>query len=242
MKNIAEQFVKAGLALLFLASIIFVGGCDDTKITLTPKIEQSLKEVSLMDLWRTIAESTDIQERSAQMGTFTFQCDKDRNMLHLYFTFYGNNSKGVPHVYTASLKGDSRIDIRPVMTDSIIFKKHPAEVFGEIDKLGMDSLETNDEGLSILISFLSGDVGYGATGVYRLEDGELYPIQQVIFHSKVEWCTITVFHLLPDDGIVTTAEAPVTPETSSSQIWLLADDINRLAETVIYPDESRVSE
>ncbi|OGN87227.1 MAG: hypothetical protein A2158_02530 [Chloroflexi bacterium RBG_13_46_14] len=252
MKQLTVHVIKTGMVLVFLASIMFLPGCDDTKITTTPEINPSIIELSLLDLWDAITDSTDIQEPSAQMDMFNLRCDKDGRLEHLYFTFYGRNSKGILYAYIADLGGKNRIHIRANEADNIVVKRHPAEVFREIDKLGLDSLETGDEGLSVMISFVWGDVGYGSTGVYQLENGKLKPIEEVIFHSKLQWCTIEVFHLVPNDSVVTengrtttqatTASAPISRGTSSSQIWLLSDDINRLAETVIYPGESPVNE
>ncbi len=228
MKHLIVHLIKTGMVLVFLASIMFLPGCDDTKITTTPEINPSIIELSLLDLWDMITDSTDIQEPSAQMDMFNLRCNKDGHLEHLYFTFYGRNSQGIPYAYIADLGGANRIYIRANEVDNDVVKRHPAEVFGKIDKRGLDSLETGDEGLSLMISFVWGDVGYGSTGVYQLENGELKQIEEVIFHSNIQWCTIEVFHLVPNDSVVTqngrttaqatTASAPVSPGTSSSQI------------------------
>lgn len=227
MKNRSGYLIRTGFLLLLVASVPFFPGCGDAVITTTSEFDPNMNELSLLELWDMIANSTDIQEQTAEMGTFHMDCNDNCSMDHLYFTFGGRNSEGRPCIYFADFNHESKIDIRSYEVDSFPVKRHPALVFEEIDKLGLDSLNPSDEGMTIHISFMSGDVGYGNDylNIFHLENGALMPLDEIIYHSQVPWCTISVYHLVPNDR---------------TETWFLSEDIS-LAETVIYSVESPVN-
>jgi hypothetical protein len=253
MKLLIVRIIKTGIVLVFLASVMVLPGCDDTVITTTPKINPSITELSLLELWDIIVESTDIQESSAQMDMFDLRCDDEGKMDYLYYTFGGRNNEGRPCIYFAQFDHENRIDILTYEVDYFAIKRHPVKVFEEIDKFGLDSIKPGDEGMTVHISFMSGDVGYGNDylNIFHLENGRLTPLDEIIFHSRVSWCTISVYHLVPNDIVVaengstvaqaTTAVAPVPPGERTSQTWFLSEDIN-LAETVQYLEKSSIIE
>jgi hypothetical protein len=248
MKNLLGNLMRNGLFLLLIASVVLFPGCDDAVITTTPEFNPDIKELSLLELWDMVADSTDIQEQTAELSTLHMNCDDESRLDHLYFTFGGRNSEGRPCIYFADFNHGSKIDIRAYEVDSFAVKRHPALIFEEIDRIGFDSLTPGDEGLTIHISFLSGDVGYRNDNldIFHLENGTLAPLNELIFHSNVSWCTISVYQLVPNDSVVTedgqataqatTAAAPIQPGERTNQTWFLTEDIN-MADTVTYLGE-----
>jgi hypothetical protein len=254
MKRLIMHIIKTGIVLAVLTSIMFFPGCDDAVTSTTPEFDPDMNELSLLELWEMVADSTDIEEPSAQMGMFDLRCDGEGNMNYLYFTFGGRNSQGKPCIHFAQFDHMNKIDILTYETDSFAVTRHPALVFEEIDRFGLDTLDPGSEGLKVLISFTGGDVGYSNNylDIFHLENGKLTPLDEIIFHSEVHWCTIAIYQLVPNDytiiedgqtstKVITTAQAPVPPGERTSQKWFLSEDIE-LAETVTYLELIPVSE
>jgi hypothetical protein len=253
MKKLLVNLVKIGVLLLLIATVMLFLSCDDAVITTTPGFDTDMKELSLLELWEMIADSTDIQERTAELGTFHMNYNNEGKMDHLYFDFGGRNREGRPCLYFADFNHESKIDIRAYEVDSFPVKRHPALVFEEIDKLCLDMLKPGSEGMTVHISFTSGDVGYrnNYLDILHLENGVLVPLNEIIFHSQVPWCTISVYHLVPNDRVVTesgstiaqatTALTPVPPGERTSQTWFLSEDVN-MADTVNYLEQNPVNE
>ncbi len=232
------------IAILCLVALIaIITGCSDTNITTTGELPQSLDELSLTKMWNEVAEAADIQEPTAELGSFNLRTDEDGGIDSLYFDFRGRNEEGRPCIYFAEMGREGKIDIRGNESNSVSLSAHPMAVFTEIDKLGLASLERGEAGLFMQISFQGGDVGYrhAYTDIYQLKGGELLPLKQVIFHTDVFWCTITIFQNAKHEGneAEMTATVTVNPEATTddivvplaertSQIWFLSGDINRV--------------
>ncbi|MBN2074272.1 MAG: hypothetical protein JW762_01850 [Dehalococcoidales bacterium] len=251
MKKLLVNLMKIGVLLLLIATVTLFSSCDDTVITTTPEFDPDMNELSLLELWGMIADSTDIQEHTTEMSTFQMSCDAEGRLDRLSFDFGGTNNEGRPCIYFADFNYESKIDIRAYEVDSFPVKRHPALVLEEIDKIGLDVLKPSSEAMTIHISFTSGDVGYRNDNldIFHLENGVLVPLDEIIFHNQASWCTISVYHLVPNDSVVdengqtttTTAPAPVPPGERTSQTWFLSEDIN-MADTVTYLGKTSFAE
>jgi hypothetical protein len=238
MKNIVKL---AGLCLVLIIAAALIPGCSQENVT----ISQEIDELSLVNMWEEVSATIDVQEGSAELESLLLHADKEGKVSSLSFVFHGRDSKGRPKAYFLSKYTNGEINWRSYESQSVTITRHPAEVFSEIDKLGLGSLELGEDGLSIQVQFQSGDVGYryAYSDIYHLEGGTLRQLNEIIFHSRTPWCTIGVFELSPLETVVTedgrtvarstTVAGPVPPGERTSQIWFLSEDINR-AETVEY--------
>jgi len=236
-KGMIRMCVIAVLALALLP------GCTKEKV----KLPQSLDDFSLTGMWEAVAEVTGNQQDSARLESLHLHADREGNIDSLSMIFHGNDSKGNRKVYFVSMGTNGEINWYSYDSRSDTVTGHPAEIFAEIDNLGLDSLEPGESGLLMQVSFQSGDLGYTYeyADIYHLEGGNLRQLDEVIFHSRVPWCTIYVARLFPTGTTVTvdgqtvvqaTVTGPVPPGERTSQIWFLSDDLNR-AETVKYLEE-----
>ncbi|MDD4986034.1 MAG: hypothetical protein PHQ43_09635, partial [Dehalococcoidales bacterium] len=235
-----KKMVKLiGLCLILIITAALMPGCSGTEIKTTGELPQSLDGLSLTEMWSAAAEVTDIQESTAELGSFNLRADEDGGIDSLYFDFRGRNKEGSPYIYFAEMGSGGKIDIRENESkNSVSLSAHPMTVFAEIDKAGLASLEPGEAGLFMRISYQGGDVGYrhAYTDIYQLEDGQLLPLKQVIFHTDVYWCTITIFKNVKHEDTESTTTVTVNPEAMeerTSQIWFLSEDISR-ADTVEY--------
>ncbi len=228
--------------LCLIALIVAMPGCSGTKVTVTRELPQKLDKLSLTEMWNVVADTADIQERSAELGEMHLRTGADGGVDSLYFTFQGRNEKGIPCIYFAEMGREGKIDIREYEDEPVLLSAHPMTVFAEIDKLGLASMEPGEAGLSLQLGFQYGDIGYSYDhlDLYHLEDGELIPLKEIVFHSRDPWCTVSVFELYPvavEEGSmassVKTAPGPVRPGERTSQIWFLSEDVNK-AEIVEY--------
>jgi len=242
-----KYFVYCTIALVVLLATV-LPGCSDTNITTTGELPRNLDELSLTEMWSAVADTADIQDGSAELGSFNLRADENGGIASLYFDFRGRNAEGIPCLYFAEMGREGKIDIREHETNPVSLSAHPMAVFTELDKLGLDSLERGEAGLSMQISFQGGDVGYrnAYTDIYHLANGELLPLKQVIFHTDVFFCTISIFQNTKHEGNETErmATVRVDPEAAAddivvpleertSQIWFLSEGIER-AEIVEY--------
>jgi hypothetical protein len=236
------------VALTLVCMIAFVSlitGCDRARITTSGEIPRELDKFSLTDMWNAVAQVTDLQADDARLGDFTLRADADGNVESVYFNFSGWNKEGRSSIYFADMGSDDKIDIRAYETDSQPpMNAHPSDIFSEIDKIGLASLERGDAGLTMQIDFMSGDIGYSydSADIYHLQDSGLTPLKKIVFHSQYPWCTVSVFKMYPvagSDGAaassIQTASGPVPPGERTSQIWFIGDEVNR-AETLEYLD------
>jgi hypothetical protein len=229
------------LCIVPIIAIFTMPGCAGTKAAVPHKLD----ELSLVDMWNAVANQVDLQEQGAELESLYLHSDTDRNVNTLYFKFQGYTEKGRAHVYNASIYGKSEMNIQANGISSVQPTRHPFKIFEEIDTLGIASLETGEEGMSMLIDFQYGDIGYSYDNldIYHLDNGTLLPLKEIIFHSSYPWCTVSVFKLVPNETVITedgrtiaratTAAAPVPPEERTSQIWFIGEDINK-ATTVEY--------
>ncbi len=246
-KSFLKKVVSITLCLTSMLALFVLPGCTKEK----PIIPQTLNELSLTDMWSEVAEAADIQEPTAELETLYLRADENGSLESLYFQFRGRNMAGIPCIYFAEMGRGGRIDIRELESNSVSLSAHPMAAFTEVDKIGLASLEPWAAGLSMRISYQGGDVGYrhAYTNIYHLKDGELLPLKQVIFHTNVYWCTISIFqdakYETNDAG--RTLKVRVNPEATSdyivipleertSQKWFLSEDLDR-AETVEYLED-----
>jgi len=246
MRNLIKSKVITILCLIALILVTVMPGCSGTKITVTRELPRELDKLSLVEMWNVVAEAADIQERSAELGSFHLRADEDGSVSSMYFDFQGRNEEGRPCIYFAEMGRNGKIDIREYETNSVSPSTHPSTVFSEIDKLGLASLGSGEAGLSLQIGFQWGNLGYSCdyVDIYHLEAGELLPLQEIVFHIRDPLCIISVFKLYPvavEEGSmassVKTDSGPVLPGERTSQTWFLSGDINK-AEVVEYLESS----
>jgi hypothetical protein len=251
MRNFFLPKVTAAvLCLLAVLAIILLPGCTKEKLV----IPQKLDELSLVQMWETAADATGVQDDSAELESLRFHVDENRNIDSLSFVFHGITKNKKTEVYFVSkyTNGETNWHSNESKTTNVTW--HPLKVFTEIDKLGMSSLEIGKNGLIFQVDFQSGDIGYNYdhSDIFKLEDGTLRQLDEIVFHSQYPWCTISVYKLSPNEPVInedgqtiaqatTTAAGPVPPGERTSQIWILGEDINK-AETVKYLEENEKTE
>ncbi len=237
MKRKPGRILLAGLCLLSIIVVTFIPGCNN--IQWSSQINSSIHELTLTELWNTIAATTAIQEPSAEMGTFSMNVEPDGELSFLDFTFSGRNNNGKPCVYFVGFGHRSRISVKSYEIDDIIVSRHPASVFEEIDMYGLDSIETGEGGLRMIISFQAGSLVYrrSEADLFHLEKGELLPLEEIMFSGQNQHCTVSLLKLAPNKPVSTTAAAPMLPGERANEIWFLDEDIS-LAETVVYWNEN----
>ena len=120
-------------------------------------------------------------------------------------------------------------------------------IFEEIDKVGLDSLDTGEHGLFVRISF-GGSARYTSQNmdIFHVENGNLQPLEELIFHVPYPLCDISIEKLLTPatEGSATVSTVVSTTIATGSasfgskrcQQWFLSEDINS-ADTVKYLEE-----
>jgi beta propeller repeat protein len=244
------KVTAAVLCLLAVLAIILLPGCTKEKLV----IPQKLDELSLVQMWETAADATGVQDDSAELESLRFHVDENRNIDSLSFVFHGITKNKKTEVYFVSKYTNGETNWHSYESETMNVTRHPLEIFKEIDKVRLSSLEIGKNGLIFQVDFQSGDIGYSYdhSDIFKLEDGTLKQLDELVFHSQYPWCTISAYKLTPNEPVInedgqtiaqatTTAAGPVSPGERTSQIWFLSDDINK-AEKVKYLEEKGKTE
>ncbi len=223
-----------GLCLIVIITAALMPGCDSRKIATTRELPQCLDELSLTGMWSAVSDKADIQDDSAKLGTFHLNAGPDGKIDSLSFGFQGKNKKEIPCFYLAEMGREGKIDIREYEGEPFSLFAHPMDVFTEVDKLGLASLEPGETGFAMAIDFHSGNIScsYDQHDIYHLEGGELLPLKE--FHSTAPGCFISVAKVYPVEEEEGSTVNSVTAGRTH-QVWFLSEDINR-AEIVEYLD------
>ncbi len=224
-----------GLCLVVIITAALITGCSGRKIMTTGELPQSLDELSLTEMWSVVADKADIQDDSAQFDTFHLNAGPDGKINTLQFAFHGRNEKEIPCFYLAEMGREGKIDIREYEGEPFLLFAHPTDVFTEVDKLGLASLEPGEAGFSMAIGSHSGNMScsYEQHDIYHLEDGELLPLKEI--HSTAPGCFISVAKLYPVEEEEGSTVSSITAGRSP-QVWFLSEDINR-ADIVEYLED-----
>ena len=218
--------------LLFLLPVVIVPSlltsCSPQN-TPNPHLDVSMNvnEVTLTTLWEEISEEAGIKEETAGINTFQLTTDEKGLIERALYTVSALNSESQPmsYIIDASESGELQIssDNSSVSDyDSYISRYHnAADMFREIDKIGLASLQSGSEGISIKLTYVS-DLLYQSNPpkwlLFELRDGTLVPLESV----------------KPEQGYRT---ALITVDKKNSdqpgQYWFLSKDLAR-AETVEY--------
>jgi hypothetical protein len=227
------------LFLTVVPTATFLSSCDNADKSTTVDIPRQLDQFSMADMWAKVAQATDLQKETAGLGSLHLTIDETGVIKSLYFDFNGRSKNGRTCLYFASLNYKNKIVILKYETDSVRLSKNPQSVFSEIDKVGLASIERGDEGLTVHIDFQWGDIGFNHDylDAYQLQDGNLLPLEELIFHTGDPICVISLFKNYVTEGTtsITVLAGPVPPGERTSQIWFLSEDINK-AEMIKYID------
>ena len=208
---------------------LFLAACSDENVTTTRQVPLNLDALALTGLWDAVVEVADLQESTAQLDDLWFTTDKAGELISLNMNFTGLDEKSKPSYYRTVLRLDDKMTVYRSEMESIRSSMHPFVIFEEIDKVGLDSLDTGEHGLFVLISF-------GGSARYTSQNMD-------IFHVPYPLCDISIEKLLTPatEGsatVSTTVATTMATNTAPSgnkrcQQWFLSEDINR-ADTVKY--------
>jgi hypothetical protein len=229
--------VITGLLVVFAACGL--AGCAEAV-----KVPKTLEDLSLVQMWYRVSEATNIRDKTANLDDFTLRADGEGTIESLYFTFHSVDGSGKRKGYSVGMNANNRLDWNSYDLKPLWSTRHPTKIFWGIDEVDLSSVKSGDGGMVLRVDFQSGDVGYshGYTNIYHLKDGDLIPLEKVVFHSDIPWATIEIYELSTIDE----AENNTTKVTSSTsddnlapagqktaQIWFLTEDLAN-ADTVEY--------
>lgn len=235
MKKRLTHMALAVFCITGALLMVFITGCNNTKEVNISQSGWDLENLSLLQLWYMIADTTNIQEQSAEIVSLQLHTDTANTVDSFYFVFCALDNDDQARRYITNISQESKITIRKYDTIEMEGNRRPCIIFTELDKIGLASLETGESGLSVHIEVHDESIGYTRENldIYELENGELIPLDEIKFHSQTPWCTISVYQLDATSSTTqTTAPAPSSLD-GRTQIWFLAEEIN-MAETVEY--------
>ncbi len=231
MKSLIKHWAINLIFIVLLSTVVIsTAGCG--KPVILPK---TFGEVSFVQLWQMITEAIDVQEETAELGRFTIAVDENSEIMSIYLTFQARNTAGRPHVYITSIGGNGELHWSSYETDTVSATNYPSIMFAELDKVDISAVQPDSNSFYLQVYFISGSIKYNSyyTDIYHLLDGELLPLEDVMFSSNTPWAVIWLTKPWSRNysGTVETTSSEKTSVDKTSQLWFLSRDLNR-AESV----------
>jgi hypothetical protein len=235
MKNDIRLVLRvAFMVLMSLMVLLPVTGCGQAVF-----VSQDPATLSLKRAWDTVADELDLQAQSAELKSFRLHIGKAGKVDSFSFEFSAYDTKGRAAHYQVSMdqKGLLHWESAP-QAQQVALTIHPKRVFYEIDRVGLGTLTTGDEGLALQAELISGSVSYDYehADIYHAENGNLRLLDKISFRSSQTWCPIHVFQLNSSSTGKTTTppnSEPVPSGQRTSQIWFLNEAV-QMATSVSY--------
>jgi hypothetical protein len=219
---------RAVILCAILCTGIALPGCIDSSVAITNKLD----ELSLTAAFNEVVEKTNVYEDTVGFRKLRLHTDKSGLIDSLSFSFYAvskTSKETLPVLFDVQMNSKGELEWDSLENDSS-YNTYPglqngSRILEEIDKLGLSSIVPGDNGLVVQIDLQQGDMGYSRpqSELYCLQDGKLIPLDKVVFHSNDYWTTISVFENLAGK----TGETFQTGDGETSQIWFLAEDLNK---------------
>ena len=214
---VSSKMTKTITTVICLAVVLIVSaiGCGKKEDVVFPT---ALSELSLVQVWNTVTEITKVQEQTVELRWLSLSLTNKSTLDFLIFDFYGLNANGKTKYYQASVGPRGKLiwyseDLDKTVSD--ISPNNPLIYFEELDKVGLATI--NPENISV--EFRAGAFGYNnaySNTIYQLEDGNLIPLKEIIFHTDTPFSAIEVYY-----------------NRTKTQTWFLTRDIG-LAASVEY--------
>jgi hypothetical protein len=234
----SHKIIKRAVILCaILCTGITLPGCVDSSVAIPNK----LNELSLTAAFNEVVEKTNVYEDAVEFKTLRLHTNGSGVIDSFSFSFYAISKTGketVPVLFAVQMNENGELEWESYgLNNNDSYYHNPTlslkdlKVLTEIDKLGLSSIAPGDNGSVVQIDLQQGDIGYSRpqSGLYCLQDGKLTPLDKVVFHSNDYWITISVFENLAGKA----GETFQTGDGETSQIWFLAEDLNK-AEIVEY--------
>ena len=228
----AHKILKRAVILCaILCTGIALPGCVDSSVAITDKLD----ELSLNSAFNEVVEKTNVNKDTVEFRKLRLHTDKNGVIDSFSFSFYAIANTGketCPVLFDVQMNENGELEWESYKLNNNDSHYHnpplslnDLKVLTEIDKLGLSSITPGDNGSVVQINFQCGGMGYSRpqSELYCLHDGELTPLDKVVFHSNDYWITISVFENLAGKA----GETFQTGGGATSQIWFLAEDLNK---------------
>jgi len=195
------------------------------------QIATDLNELSLTNVWTTIAEETGVQQETAILESFQFSATGDASLERLHLVVHALNADGSNQVIFVDANRDGHLTWRQQSAERGDYPLHPADLLAALDEVELASLATEKGGLNMMADSIAGNITYrqAHADVYLLENGQRYPIREIVFRSESPWTTITVCapaagegqEATERDGGVVVTRTVTTGEEDQCEVWFL---------------------
>jgi hypothetical protein len=212
--------LAVGLAMIVMMGL--VSACSESSDAV--HVDASIKEASLAEVWGAVVEKARIRDKTANLSELTFEVAEDETVHLLHYMFYARDADGKAGMYSVNSEYDGDVTYYCYPTDGAgVFTTDPLGVFEELDKVPVTTMLSGEASAHVLMYFESGAYRYsGSTSIslYHLQDGELVPLEEVMFRTNVPWGVLHVSRWWPG-----------TP--ASTELWFLTSELGK-AESVKY--------
>lgn len=209
------------IGLLMIVMMGLVPACSDSSDAI--HVDASIKEASLAEVWGTVVEKARIRDKTANLSELTFEVTEDETVHLLHYIFYAKDADGRAGIYFVNSEYDGDVTYYCYPSDGTepMTGTHPLGVFEELDKVPVTTLLSGEASALVSMDFEWGAVRYNSSvsliKLYHLKDGELVPLEDVMFRTSVPWGVIHVFK----------------GAAASTELWFLTSELGK-AESVKY--------
>jgi len=215
--------ILLAIGLLMIVMMGLVPACSESSDAV--RVGANVKEASLAEVWESVEKETGIQDSTANLAEFVLWLSEDGAVDLLHYMFYAKDADGGPGMYFVNSEhdGDVTYYCYPADYAGVLTGTDPLAVFEEMDRVPLATMLSGEASAHVGMDFMSGAVKYGGStsiNLYHLKDGELVPLEEVMFRTNVPWGVLRVSRWWPG-----------TP--ASTEYWFLTSELGK-AESVDY--------
>lgn len=187
-----------GLLLALWLAVLPACGPAETE----PQLATDLNEMSLTEMWTTVVEQSSIQGETAIVESLQLSASAGAALERAHLVVHALDEEGHNQALFVDVDSGGDLTWRQQQVSRGDYALHPSTLLSALDRAALEEMAAEQGGLTVLADTIAGDVSYRQehADVYLLEDGELRPLQEIVFHSESPWTTITVCAPAPEDG------------------------------------------
>lgn len=210
-----------------LSSYVVMTSAEPAEFSLPPNIYG----LPLSKVWADVEYLTGVENSTAVLDQLRFVTAEDGSITLFVLNFYGENG-GRDNIYQVEIGRRGVLTWSSSEISEVPAGTHPLDLLAEIEQIPFRELTGGGVELAVNVDSQSGDLLYDADrgDLYLLHDGELTPLNRVVFHSDEPWYDIDVCSR--EGGSVT-----VPDQETACLVFFTRRDIGS-AETVEYADSA----
>ncbi|MCM2464724.1 hypothetical protein [Methanoculleus oceani] len=194
-----RRYITLAICIAFAAGVlsIFVLSYDPGPPTIS--LSQNIYGIPLSEMWAIVEEQTGVENTTAVLREFRLVTANDGSIESLHMDFHGD-AEGLHRWYRIAVSPVGAMTWDSLTIDTVPAGEHPLVLLSEIERIPYLELIGENRGLIVEVDAQYGDLAYdaGYRPLFALNQGEVVPLERVVFSTNDPWYDIAVFNRTED--------------------------------------------